>query len=711
MSVEAAIADLTTRIDLLESNLDGRISTLERLLPPTPGLSAPPPVPPPPRSTDAVPPRRPAPGRPDRARQNRAFELEDVLRIVGVLLVGLAAVFLVSTAISRGWIGPELQLLGATLIGFGLLGGAVHLAAERRAWGTTFGIGGSAVVTICAGAAYAWLELVGPVPALVLVTAASAISVAVAIRIKSELVAIAATAAMLIVPPFASIIADGPVLATGIWLGLFAVAATVIGVSQHWLAYKLTAVWATAFWVIILAAVLAVDSNTDHLVAGAFLVCVVGAMAWLGPLLSERLVGATAIGGFGTTTGKTQLLALEHRGVAALPLWAWQSILLLGSYREPSTIAPLGLIMAGGFLVLAVGARSYRKWISEIGFLSHLLGAGLLVTVAALTWFDGPVLIVALAAQGAITLFLAYYFDDLLLKLNGIALALVAWLLVVIDLTDVIRAAIDRADGVTIGDHVARLVAVTLVATSAWLIGRHQRGEATEIAYGIAWITALLYPVSLLSPFIDDRLWLVVGSVIVLVSLAAAEKLGRAVLAIGIVSGVITVMAASVGMIETTAVGLDGDGVPLVDHLSHLAVVLMLGVVTAAVWTRQPPDLSQWLFVGTWISALGWLASVLVGVPQGQVAISAVWAFLACGAIVAGLSTGRSEIRYVGFATLGVVLVKLLTVDLAEVETLWRVGLFLVIGLGLLRLGYVLPKLAARYAPEESPSEETANTH
>ncbi len=45
--------------------------------------------------------------------------------------------------------------------------------------------------------------------------------------------------------------------------------------------------------------------------------------------------------------------------------------------------------------------------------------------------------------------------------------------------------------------------------------------------------------------------------------------------------------------------------------------------------------------------------------------------------------------------TLAVVLTKLLTFDLAEVETLWRVALFLGIGVGLLRLGYVVPRLAA----------------
>ena len=41
-----------------------------------------------------------------------------------MVLVLLGALFLVRTAIVRGWIGPQLQLLGASLIGAGLLAGA-----------------------------------------------------------------------------------------------------------------------------------------------------------------------------------------------------------------------------------------------------------------------------------------------------------------------------------------------------------------------------------------------------------------------------------------------------------------------------------------------------------------------------------------------------------------------------------------------------------
>jgi uncharacterized membrane protein len=72
----------------------------------------------------------------------------------------------------------------------------------------------------------------------------------------------------------------------------------------------------------------------------------------------------------------------------------------------------------------------------------------------------------------------------------------------------------------------------------------------------------------------------------------------------------------------------------------------------------------------------------------------------ASGALVVGVRTGDGVVRTAGLVTLVIVLAKLLTVDLAAVDTLWRVGLFLVVGLGLLRLGYLLPDLARRYGQE-----------
>ena len=148
----------------------------------------------------------------------------------------------------------------------------------------------------------------------------------------------------------------------------------------------------------------------------------------------------------------------------------------------------------------------------------------------------------------------------------------------------------------------------------------------------------------------------------------------------------------------------------MAEHVANFLVVAMAIVATTYVWRGlRELEIARPLFIGTWVLALGWLASVLVAVPQGQVQVSAAWAVAAAAAIVVGLVSGEVAIRWVGLGTLGVVLVKLLTVDLAAVDTFWRVGLFLLVGLGLLRLGYVLPALAKRYNPDgPAPDGEQA---
>ncbi len=48
----------------------------------------------------------------------------------------------------------------------------------------------------------------------------------------------------------------------------------------------------------------------------------------------------------------------------------------------------------------------------------------------------------------------------------------------------------------------------------------------------------------------------------------------------------------------------------------------------------------------------------------------------------------------------GLTVAKLLTVDLQEVDRLWRAGLFLLIGLAFLRLGFLLPRLTGGAHPK-----------
>lgn len=603
----------------------------------------------------------------------------------------LAAVFLVSTAISRGWIGPELQLLGATIGGLGLLGSAVYLLDRRREFSLALGNGGAVVLVVCAGAAYGWLELFAAGPALLVVAAAALIAVVVADRLSMESVAVTATAAMFVVPTVAQILTDAPVLATGAWLALCAIAVTVFGLSRGWVLYRIGSVWTTALWVLGLASALAADDNTDHVLAGTALVTIVGAVLWLNPILARRFAAPAA----SVTDLRRSLAGLEHRSALLLPVWVWLVISLFAGFEAHIESGWFGLALAAGFALIALAAGALKQWITQVELTSQLVGVGLLVTVATVGWLGGPTLIVVVAGQALGTLIVSNFFPDRWLRIQSYLLGLLALLMLAVALVDGADSVVDGG-GPTAGEHLAYGVVVAALAAMAWLIGRREQAAVANLANGLAWLAGIGLACSVAADFVSDEQWLFVGVALFAAGAVASRRLGPAVTAQTVAVGGITVWAAAVSIVVTI-----DSGATLDVHLANLSVVVALAAAAAGAWlVVNRLEIARPLLVVAWVFALGWIASVLVHVPQGQVALTGVWAVAAGAALVAGLRTGETVVRGLGLATLAVVVIKLLTIDLAEVETLWRVGLFLVIGLGLLRLGYVLPTLAERYGPK-----------
>lgn len=121
----------------------------------------------------------------------------------------------------------------------------------------------------------------------------------------------------------------------------------------------------------------------------------------------------------------------------------------------------------------------------------------------------------------------------------------------------------------------------------------------------------------------------------------------------------------------------------------------VVGAVGAGVWLAGLPDLRRVGAPAVLVLVLIWLGSVLVHLPEGQALVSLSWATVGIGILVVGATQKRPKVGTVGLAVLALTVGKLLLVDMAEVDTLWRAGLFLIVGLALLRLGFLLPRLTA----------------
>jgi uncharacterized membrane protein len=501
------------------------------------------------------------------------FTPESLLKWAGVVLVALAAVFFVSTAISRGWIGPELQLAGATVIGMALIAGGFYLA-ERRAWSLALTLGGTVVLPVCAAAANAALDLIAEDPALATLAVVTVALGWVAIRLSMEPVTVVAGAAAVLLPFWIVEDVELPVATIGGWMAVLVVVATAVGWRWDWTLARLATVGLAGLALLGVAAeesgVLGGSDQTIALVVTA----VVAVTAWIGPA-------------YVPLTGRDTddwSAALDHRSVLPIPLWTWAMVGAVVSFEDTDRFAWVGFVLAGVFAAAAALAWSWSptarqrgsRYLPDSLVAAHLAGAGVLVAVAFATLTDSPVLLVGLAVQAAAT-------------------AMVAWLL---------------------RDLVMGLLAAILATIASFWAG-----------------------VSTLEGWIELLTW------------------GQ--------------------------------------HLANLTVVVLIVVAAVWVWWRPVEEAQVPVTVVAWATVLGWLPSVLAHSTQGQAALSLIWAVAAAGALLHGVLTGVPLTRYLGLVTLGVTLVKLLTVDLAAVDTLWRVGLFLVVGAGLLRLGYVLPRLSA----------------
>jgi hypothetical protein len=677
--------------------------------------------------------------------------VEALLRWVGIALVVLAAAFLVSTAINRGWISPELQLLGAAMIGAGLLGASLWLsprrpatpaadrhrgetvaAVLRRRWAVAFGIGGASVFIVSAAAAYGWLGLWTAGTGLALVAIAAAISLLVAMATRLEPVAIASTAAMFIAPTWALIIADAPPLSTGLWLGGFAIVALVVGVDRRWPLYRLISTVAAALWTVGLAGFLFNENNVDYAVPGLALVALLTAVLWIGPVLAG---GRSARTGAGATAGSghqpkgnrgpgSWLVALDNRAVLAVPLWALATAGLFAGIESERTAGLVALGLGAGFLVAAVVARSAlsrlsgRRWqLPDVLFGSHLLGAGILLPVAAARLLESSAVPVALAAQAVATLLVGYRLNDRWLKLNGALLAAPALVMAAVPLLSHI------ADGTSspIVIEFGSLLTFAMLVVFAAVVDRHEPTPVSEVVNGLVWSLGLAIAGSVMAQTSVEEGWLVFGTAVAVLSIAASGRLGFWVRGLGLVAGALT-LAGSARSIALAFPSVAGSGAEpgftgslVADLAANLVVVATLACAAFLARRAASPGASggpiyEVLFGFAWVYGLGWLAAALyqLGSPVNQVAISVTWAVAAGGAIVASIVIGDRVFSLFGLTTLGAVLLKLMVVDLAEVDTLWRVGLFLVIGLGLLRLGYVLPRLAAGRSAGESATNAPA---
>lgn len=104
---------------------------------------------------------------------------------------------------------------------------------------------------------------------------------------------------------------------------------------------------------------------------------------------------------------------------------------------------------------------------------------------------------------------------------------------------------------------------------------------------------------------------------------------------------------------------------------------------------------------------MGWFLRELHGFDNGQGLVTLFWGILGLIVFVLGFRLKKTQWRYLGSFTIAIVVGKLFLVDLIELETIWRILLFIGFGALLIMVSYYLKKIIGNPTPDNQTKLDT----
>ena len=396
------------------------------------------------------------------------LDSEKVLKWGGVALVVLAVGFAVSTAISRGWIGPELQLAGALIVGFSLIGSGLRLRSTRPSWTHALCSGG-VLALFTTFASDLFLDQANDTVAFVCTAAIGLGALLLARWVGSEWVGLSALAGGVVA--WLVIGRDElPFHATLIWIMVLLATTLVLAVERRWLVLRLITLGSGLLTLLGLAGeVEHSDERTAIIVAAA--------------LLAAALFRVPSIGDLSTVWQQLEV----QLAIAATP-WLFAVVHL--SALEGETDRVVGSVAIGIAAIGLVVAYGIRRSIQRAHFISLLVGASVTLSIGLAVLLSTTTAFVALAVQGAGLVVLSRSFErNLRVLINAAVLSTVAALFAVDQMIDA------WTDDVPIGDDIAHAAIIVAVAVAAWLVGERivlQLGALAVLALVLIWLGSVL---------------------------------------------------------------------------------------------------------------------------------------------------------------------------------------------------------------------------
>ena len=681
-----------TALERTTQNLAARLQAVEALTSPShapapakpagpapPATAWPAPAAPPPPASVAPPPCA-APAAPDHSVRPRPT-LEDLLggRVLAwagglAVLVGIA--LLLAIAVSNGWIGEGARTLLAGTFALALVGGGAWLQERRRR-------SDAALAAVAAGVAglFVTVAVGGPVygvlPAGIahgLALGAGALAATLAVRWQSRGIGALGIVGALLAPVLAGAAAEPSTLAL-LWLAGLSGVAVVVWQRWNWLSVAVFAL-ATAQWLWWLAD----GAPSDG--AALFVLTAFGALN-VGAAVGFELRVPTAR----LRISSAMLLTCNALVLALAGWWAF----------DGHALAHLWLVALSA-VHLAVGVATRSTRISrDLRLLSLTLGV-ILANVAAATILDGPVLAGAWSITTAGFALLARRVvarrkgehDELLvdLGLGGHLLLSAAQAI-----AQAPPAAVAAGDAVAFGAQVA----IAATAAAAFVAARFVadiRPQWRAALDGVA-----MAGVAYLSIVTLDGAVLAAALAAEALTLGAIAARGRDDVA---ACGAGGFLALSLGH----ALAYEAPPTALVEGLASIPAAALALAAAALVALRGAQLLERWrtALAATGALALLYLASTalitVAGEDLGQLLLSGLWATTGLAGLIIGLVRDDRTLRLGSLALLGTTIAKVFLYDLAALESLYRVGSFIALGLLLLLAAGLWQRMRPRPLPD-----------
>lgn len=131
--------------------------------------------------------------------------------------------------------------------------------------------------------------------------------------------------------------------------------------------------------------------------------------------------------------------------------------------------------------------------------------------------------------------------------------------------------------------------------------------------------------------------------------------------------------------------GVDGDPIFNLQALTDLAIILLAVYSSTRIDIKQ---VSKIYILVAYLAFLAWFLRELGSLPDGNGLVSITWGLTGSISLWVGLRRSQLDIFKAGFATLLLVAIKLLIVDLANLNVIWRILVFMGFGGSFLFLSY-----------------------